>query len=118
MNNLIYNELASLIIEKIPNGIIWEKIVLKIKRVEGFGIMTSAISIGTNNESEIISLRIGIVGHKLIDKIYDSIVQFAGEKSKWNRANFYLNKDLTYSIDFLWDKNLINTSDMYNEELL
>ncbi len=107
--------LAKAALESVKNIPTWSSSILKIKRLEGNIGFESFYTVDNTNEIPIdteADYKTSIAVHEL----HKNMSATFGENSRWNRLKFILYPDKTVKIEYIWDEELQNRVDSYNNK--
>ncbi len=112
----IFSLLASGVLEPISIQKKFEKVVLKIMRLEKVAELTADM-IDLNGDSFNLDINMGYKYAKAIHKLYEITQNHPLEHKNWNRAIFTLYSDSKFDMEYIWDQELQDRVDGYNNEL-
>jgi hypothetical protein len=109
----IFNLLANGIIDDLPQGLKFKEAILNIIRLEGVVEFNSYVIDESDNKINL-EVSMGYKYAKAVLELY-SITQTQSPVHKnWNRAKYTLFPEGKMSIEYIWDEDLQNEVDAYN----
>ena len=110
----IFQKLVLQLIQDIGD-VSWRKSVLEIMRLKGT-VRFSATYLDTKNEIHNVETNFGFWEAKLVHNLYDITQNEAPIHKNWNRAKLSLLPGGKMQIEYLWDQELEDEVDRYNNE--
>ncbi|CAI9429340.1 hypothetical protein [Ornithobacterium rhinotracheale] len=112
----IFNSLVIGLIDDIPQGEQFEKAELNIMRLEGVVEFNSYIIDG-ENKKRTLEVSMGYKYAKLIHELYNITQNEPPVHTNWNRAKFTLFHDGKMQMEYIWDQELQDEVDGYNNDI-
>ena len=111
----IFNLLAIGLINDIPQGIEFKRAVLNILCFENTVEFSSYI-IELNDEKKNLEVSLGYKYAKAALKLYEITQTTLPIHKNWNRARFTLFPNAKMEIEYIWDKNIQDEIDNFNNK--
>lgn len=109
----IFNQIAISIINVLPQGISFKKAILEIKRLEN-NIGYTGYYILDNELKQWLDIFSFKLDNDVIENLYKITQTQAPIHKNWNRAIFTLYPNATSEMEYIWDEELQQEVDGYN----
>ncbi len=112
----IFNKFAVVVLDSIAEINDWNKAILYIKLLKGStGFESSYINL--KNEEIRIDSCADYFTHKAVKGLYEITQNEFPKHKDWNRAIFALYPDNKFEIEYIWDQELQDQVDNYNNQI-
>lgn len=111
----IFELLGQGLADAIPPNIDYVKGVLNIMRLEKVAEF-KGYAIDKNKQKQNLEINFGYAHAKAVHKLYEITQSHPLEHRNWNRAIFTLYPDHKFEMEYIWDQELQDEVDKYNNE--
>ena len=112
----IFNQIAHSIIDILPQAVSFKYAVLEIKRLEG-NIGYTGFYLTDTDEKKWLDIFNFKLDESYIENLYQITQNQPPVHTNWNRAKYFLYPDGKMQMEYIWDQELQNEVDKYNQGL-
>lgn len=111
----IFNQIANSIIDILPQGVQFNYAILEIKRLEG-NVGFTGYYITNSDEKKWLDIFSFNLDESYIEDLYHITQNEPPVHKNWNRAKYTLYPEGKMEIEYIWDQELQDQVDKYNNE--
>ncbi len=113
--NEIFKKIALGVLDMIPNEVQFSKSVMEIMRLEGV-VEHTGFYLKESGEKEWLDIFNSDFDESCIQELYEITQNHPLEHKNWNRAIFTLYPDNKFDMEYIWDQELQDRVDGYNND--